>query len=566
MTSDKRTISLLTNLFVKKGLCEIVLSPGSRNAPIIISFAQHPDVKAVSVVDERSAAFFALGMAQQKQRAVAIACTSGSAVLNYAPAIAEAYYRKIPLLILTADRPSYLIDVGDGQTIRQENIFANFIKKSYTLPLEINSEEEKEKVNRLINEAIDETRFPEPGPVHLNIPFDEPLYGLTDQPETGKVVEPIKKLPSVADATRQKFLEHWRGSRKTLILAGEGEPSEKLNEILVHLSGYQQVTVMTETTSNLHSPAFMDEIDNLITVIPEAELAEVQPDLLITFGTSIVSKKIKKLLRKYPAKNHWHISPSGEKRDTYFCLSGVIPSDVAEFITGEKERLFEIKSNYRNFWQRHKAQVLKRGTAFLSGTGWCDLKVYEILFREIPEHTFLHLGNSTPVRYAQLFGSLPKFHYYSNRGVSGIDGQVSTAAGAAFACPEKINTIITGDLGFFYDSNALMNHNLTPNLKIIVINNGGGDIFRFIPGPDASAQREKFFAASHRWKAEMIAQAFDICYFKAEDEAELLSRIPELYAEDKRPALLEIFTREEENAQVLKDYFRFIRNSTYSDL
>ncbi len=558
MTSDKKTISLLTDIFVKKGLREIVLSPGSRNAPIIIAFSQHPNVEAVSVVDERSAAFFALGMAQQKQHAVAIACTSGSAGLNYAPAIAEAFYQKIPLLILTADRPPHLIDVGDGQTIRQENVFANFIKKSYALPLEINSEEEKEKVNRLLNEAIDQTQFPEPGPVHINIPFDEPLYELTDQPETGSVIETFEKTDVVNNITRQKFLEHWHESRKTLLLAGQGEPSEKLNKILTYLSGFQQVAVMTETTSNLYAPAFIDEIDNLITAIPEEEMAEVQPDLLITFGTSIVSKKIKKLLRNYPARNHWHISPSGEKRDTYFCLNGIIQSNAADFLMGEKGNLGENHSAYSNFWLRHKAMVLEKGAAFLAKTGWCDLKVYELLFRNIPANTLLHLGNSTPVRYSQLFGSISKFRYYSNRGVSGIDGQLSTAAGAAYAHPGKINTVITGDLGFFYDSNALMNHNLIPHLKIIVINNGGGDIFRFIPGPDASAQREKFFAASHHWKAEMIAKAFDVRYFKTENEAELKSCLTEFYSENNRPALLEIFTAEEENAQVLKDYFRFI--------
>ncbi len=558
MTSDKKTISLLTDIFVKKGLREIVLSPGSRNAPVIISFTQHPGIEAVSVLDERSAAFFALGMAQQKQRAVAIACTSGSALLNYASAIAEAFYQKIPLLILTADRPPHLIDVGDGQTIRQENVFANYIKRSYSLPLEITSETEKKKATLLINEAIDQTQFPEPGPVHINIPFDEPLYGLTGKPETGNALDTFGKQPPVDEKTRQLFLQHWHKSRKTLILAGQGEPSEKLNIILQHLSEFQQVAVMTETTSNLHSPAFMDEIDNLITEIPDEEMADFQPEMLITIGTSIVSKKIKKLLRKYPAKNHWHISPSGEKRDTYFCLNGIIRTNADDFLTQEKENLTENSGQYRSFWQRHKVIVLQKSKAFLAKTGWCDLKVYELLFREIPENTLLHLGNSTPVRYAQLFGSLPKFHYFSNRGVSGIDGQVSTAAGAAFAAKDKINTIITGDLGFFYDSNALMNQNLTPNLKIIVINNGGGDIFRFIPGSDTSAQREKFFAAKHNWKAEMIAKAFDIYYLKAENEAELKNCLSEFYAENSRPALLEIFTSKVENAQILKEYFGFM--------
>ncbi len=558
MTSDKKTVSLLADIFIKKGLHDIVLSPGSRNAPLILTFAQHPGIEAVSITDERSAAFFALGMARQKNRTVAIACTSGSAVLNYAPAIAEAFYQKVPLLVLTADRPPHLIDVGDGQTMRQENVYANYIKKSYTLPENISPEREKEKANRLINEAIDQARFPEPGPVHINLPFDEPLYGMTEYGEKGTLLDTFTAPAPVPEEVRKRFLKQWGQSRKTLVLAGQEFPSGKQNELLARLSELPQVAVMTETTSNLHHPAFLDEIDNLIAEIPKENLPAFQPELLITFGTAIVSKKIKKLLREYPARHHWHLSPSGEKRDTYFCLSDTLAVHAETFLSEMAGKLSATESGYRHFWQQHKKRVRQKRKAFLEKTGWCDLKVYEILFREIPGNSFLHLGNSTPVRYAQLFGSFPKFRYFSNRGVSGIDGQVSTAAGTAFAAPDTINTVITGDLGFFYDSNALMNQYLTPNLKIIVINNGGGDIFRFIPGPDSSPWREKFFAARHPWKAEKLAEAYAIRYFSAKSGQTLTSVLPAFYAENKRPALLEIFTNEEKNAQILKDYFRFL--------
>ncbi len=558
MISDKKTVSLLTDLFIKKGLREIVLSPGSRNAPIILSFAQHPQIKALSITDERSAAFFALGMAQQQQRAVAIACTSGSAVLNYAPAIAEAYYQKIPLLVLTADRPPHLIDVGDGQTIRQKNVYANYIKASYNLPTELNTPKDKEETVRMINRAIDETHFPEPGPVHINIPLDEPLYGLTGQPETGEPQDTSGPLAPVDEETLNDFVRQWQKSRKTLLIAGQQKPSPRLNKLLEELAAFPQVAVMTETTSNLVSGRFFDEIDNLITHIGDDNAAEIRPDLLITFGEAVVSKKIKKLLRQYPARQHWHLSPSGEKRDTYFCLSRTVATPAENFFEKTAPRLTTVESTYRNFWQKHQTAVREKRAAFLKNTGWCDLKVYNLLLHEMPRHSMLHLGNSTPVRYAQLFGSSARFHYFSNRGVSGIDGQVSTAAGAALAVPGKIHTVITGDLGFFYDSNALMNASLPANLKMIVMNNGGGDIFRFIPGPDRVPQRETFFAAAHHWKAEGIAQTFGVRYFKADDENSLKKGLKDFYAEKRRPALLEIFTHREENARMLKNYFRFL--------
>jgi len=199
MTSDKENISLLADIFIKKGLTDIVISPGSRNAPIILSFANRAGINAFSIVDERSAAFFALGLALNSKKTVAIACTSGSAVLNYASAISEAYYQKIPLLVLTADRPPHLIDVADGQTIRQKNIYNNFIKKSYQLPVLLNTKEKLRATEELINEAINNCLFPEPGPVHINIPFDEPIYGTTDEQISGKVIKFENKLPIIAE-------------------------------------------------------------------------------------------------------------------------------------------------------------------------------------------------------------------------------------------------------------------------------------------------------------------------------------------------------------------------------
>ena len=562
MTSDKKTISLLADLFVKKGLRHIVISPGSRNAPIILAFANHPKINAISVVDERSAAFFALGMAQQTGKTVAIACTSGSAVLNYASAIAEAFYQKIPLLVLTADRPPKLIDVGDGQTIRQENVFANIIKKSYQLPLDVNSDEDLKDVNRQLNEAIYFTQFPEAGPVHVNIPFDEPLYDVVSDGPMATALNFEENNKEISGNTEADFLDDWHNSRKVMLIAGQNQYPNQINELLIKISEEKQVVVLTETTSNLSHPGFIDCIDNVLTAIDETESVNFQPDMLVTLGGAVVSKKIKKYLRQYRPKIHWHLSPSGEKRDTYLCLNHNPAIHPIPFLEKILPQLSKASTEYLQLWMNRKKQVEILRRQYLSQVSWSDLKVFDILFKNIPQHSMLHLGNSTPVRYSQLFGSLSHFKYFSNRGVSGIDGQLSTAAGSAYA-NRDLHTIITGDMGFFYDSNALMNHNLRSNLKIIVINNGGGGIFRFIPGPDSSNQLEKFFEAKHSWKAGLIAKAFDINYFKAEDEKELRDVLSLFYAEASRPALLEIITHAEANAQILRDYFSFLKISSH---
>jgi len=271
----------------------------------------------------------------------------------------------------------------------------------------------------------------------------------------------------------------------------------------------------------------------------------------------MISKKIKKFLRDHKPAYHWHISPSGEGLNTFQSLTKTVTATPFDFFTAMSR--FAKKSNpvYAKAWLQKRNRVINRREDFLAKLEYSDLQVFDVLLRHVPVGTTLHLGNSTPVRYAQLFCSRELITYRSNRGVSGIDGQVSTAAGAAFAT-DNINLLVTGDVGFLYDSNGLMNQNLTPNFKIIVINNGGGGIFRFIPGPDTTPQREPFFAAAHHWKAEKLAEAFDIRYFKAENETELKTTLPDFYSEKNRPALLEIFTNEEENAQILKNYFLFI--------
>ncbi len=562
MTSDKKTVSLLADIFVKKGLSNIVISPGSRNAPIILAFANHPEINAISVVDERSAAFFALGIAQQTGKAVAIACTSGSAALNYAPAIAEAYYQKIPLLVLTADRPPELIDIGDGQTIRQKNVYANIIKKSYQLPLDVNNDEELKEVNRKLNEAVHFTQFPEAGPVHVNIPFDEPLYEVVSNGFEAMDLNFEENKQEIPKNTETEFLNDWQNSQKVMLIAGQNQYPEQLNELLGKIAEEKQVVVLTETTSNLTHASFIDCIDNVLVTLNGQESAEYQPEMLITLGNAVVSKKIKKYLREYKPKVHWHLSPSGEKRDTYFSLKHSPAVHPLDFISKVFPHLQVRDANYSRLWLNRKLKVEERRVQYLSQVAWSDLKVFDILLKNIPKESLLHLGNSTPVRYSQLFGSLPGFQYFSNRGVSGIDGQISTAAGSAYASG-YLNTVISGDLGFFYDSNALMNQNLQPDFRIIVINNGGGGIFRFIPGPDSSDHLERFFEARHSWKAEFLAKAFDVNYFKAEDEIALHEVLPRFYAESTRPALLEIFTPPVENAQILRDYFSFLKTSSH---
>jgi 2-succinyl-5-enolpyruvyl-6-hydroxy-3-cyclohexene-1-carboxylate synthase len=555
MTSDKKSIALLADLFVKHGLEDIIISPGSRNAPIIITFAGNPSVNAISITDERSAAFYALGMAQEKKKAVAIACTSGTAVLNYAPAIAEAYYQKVPMLILTADRPPEYIDIGDGQCIRQKDVYKNYIKASFEVPEDLSSEASFGLANEMINEAINLAHGPEPGPVHINLPFSEPLYHSTEETVSGKVDKHEGRHPELSESYIQQLADEWNRYERVLLIAGQQDRNEKLNDVLKKLVEEKNFVLLTETTSNLYGENFVGCIDNVLVAIKENEEKIHRPDLLVTFGGHVVSKKIKKYLRNNKPQEHWHISPSGEGLDTYFSLTKVIRSGPEDLFYRISSFLKPATPVFASAWMRKRNRVIDRREKFLDKTEYSDLKVFEMLLGHIPTGTTLHLGNSTPVRYAQLFGSNEWLTYRSNRGVSGIDGHISTAAGAAMASKD-LHIVITGDLGFFYDLNSLMQ--VPANLKVILINNGGGGIFRFIPGPDTSPYLEKFFEARHDRKAEKFVEAFGLKYYKARSVVEMLYVLPEFFNEKEGSAILEIFTPGEKNAVILREYFKYL--------
>ena len=512
-------------------------------------------MRCLSVVDERSAAFFALGMAQQLQQPVAIACTSGSAPLNFAPAIAEAYYQEIPLLVLTADRPVEFIDQGDGQTIRQNKLFANYIRQSFQLPQSIKTNDELWHANRMVSEALNACTFPVPGPVHINLPFTEPLYGNRPekpQPPKDFQVEPLQQV--LSGSGLEQLAATWNSASKKMVLAGQMMPDDKLKALLAQLANDPSVVVLTETTSNLPGEAFIAWVDRCLAAIPQEQNAFV-PDLLLTIGGSVVSKRIKGFLRQAPLAHHWHVHPGQVSMDTYQHLTRAIPMAATDFFSQLMPMVQPVQSNFADRWQQLSAAARKSHQKFLSQSPWSDLKIFQIISESIPEGTHIQLANSTPVRYAQLFDYPHLYRFDSNRGTSGIDGGMSTAAGAAFASGMP-TLMITGDLGFFYDSNALWNRHLPPNLKIIMINNEGGGIFRYIEGPDQTGFLEEFFETRHQTSAEHIALAFGVNYQRVDTPEQLQPALEKMFQAADRAAMLEIQSPAEISARVLKDYFK----------
>lgn len=529
----------------QKNLKTIVISPGSRNAPLTIGFASDSSFKTYSIADERCAAFFALGIAQQTQQPVALVCTSGSALLNYYPAVAEAFYSQIPLVVISADRPSEKIDIGDGQTIRQQNVYANHILYSANLTEAANASNDG-----LICEAID-TAVLKRGPVHINVPFEEPLYDVVDTMEVKPVITNLP-VPAVALPPMDSFVKNWNAASRKLILIGVEQTAVLPATLLDQLAQDPAVVILTEVTSNLHHPAIIHSIDTLITSFTEADFEAFKPDLLITFGGMVVSKRIKKFLRTYKAAAHWHIDPL-RAYDTFGILSAHIETPVSTFFQALLPLVTPVTSSYHSKAQRWFQERLQKQEVFMKNVPYSDLKVYQHLLSQLPLNSVLQISNSAGIRYAQLFPIDASITVFCNRGTSGIDGCTSTAAGAAVGA-QKPTVLITGDISFFYDSNALWNNYLPEDFKIVVMNNGGGGIFRILPGHRETPVFNTYFETSHQLNASHLAAMYGFEYEGVSD-FETLESTYKNFLNSPKKGILEVFTPTSINEKMLKDFF-----------
>lgn len=556
--SSKTLSQTITQLCLAKEITHIVISPGSRNAPLTIGFTEDENFNNFSIVDERCAAFFALGMAQQTGKPVALVCTSGSALLNYYPAIAEAFYSDIPLVILSADRPQHLLEIGDGQTINQKNVYANHILYSANCIEGGEHQQHNEtEINIALNTAIELS-----GPVHINLPFSEPLYNRVDDLQVRPQHVPARKVISMNDSIASEILklkELWATSKKIMILIGVQKQNTLSTALLEKIVQDKRVVIMTETTSNVHHPDIVNAIDQLIAPFSETEFKALQPELLITLGGMIVSKKVKSFLRTYQPARHYHLD-SKKAYDTYFSLTTHLKA-TPQYVFEKLELRQTVHANdYKNTIQKIKASRADKHVSYLAGAPYSDFKVYEQVFDYLPKDYQLQLSNSTAIRYSQLFKLDRSIDVFCNRGTSGIDGSMSTAIGAAVQTDKPV-LFITGDLSFLYDSNALWNTYIPENFKIIIVNNSGGGIFRILPQAKTMTHFESFFETRHHLTAEHLAKQYGCHYKKAKDLASLQQELKTIFSisEEKKPSILEVFTPPELNDQVLLDYFKYIR-------
>ena len=550
--SAKRSIQILAHILEQYGIDKIIISPGSRNAPLSIHFSEIDAFQCYSIVDERSAGFVGLGIAKSIKKPVAITCTSGSAVANYYPAVVEAFYQNIPLLILSADRPSDFVDLFDGQTIRQKNIFQQHSYGDFEL-LEDEKDGAEDYNFETIKKAV-ELCIEKSGPVHINIPLTEPLYNLVDELPVLPIVE--KTIQKKAYELPTNLVADWHTSKRILILAGTLATNPELQAQLSQLVKNHTVVVLTEMNSNLSHEKFFAHIDRYITDFTEEDFRTYAPDLLITIGQNVVSKRVKQFLRKAKPVQHWHIDEYWQP-DTYYALTQKIETKAEIFFSKLLKAINLEPRPFFNLWDVLKDKKDAKHEEFLNKAPFSDFYLFKLLATQIPENYKIHFSNSSAIRYAQLF-DYQKHDVYCNRGTSGIDGCTSTAMG--FAMMEDEPTIlITGDLSFFYDINGLWNQYIPPYTRIVIFNNGEGNIFKIIPGPSGTNALDEFIATKHNRNAELLAKNFGFDYTKVEDEITLDRVLPNFFKSNPKPKILEVMTSECNNEDILKQYFESLK-------
>lgn len=568
MYSSKKNVLETVALLKAYGISQIVLSPGSRNAPLIQSFASDSFFTCHSVVDERSAGFFAIGLINRTGKPVALCCTSGSALLNYGPAVAEAFYQELPLVVVSADRSPAWIGQWDGQALPQQHAFGSLVRKSVTLP-EINNEEETWHANRLINEALSACTTRGCGPVHINVPIAEPLFHFTIEslPEVRKYQ--VTASDSLSDY--EGLRKVWNRAKRRLIVLGQmpSAGNEELSALLEKLRLDGSAVVLCEHLCQIDCPSFIGNFDAFIASEKPGYLTKLVPDLLLTIGGHIVSKQLKKWLRAEAPALHWHVGQTDERPDTYQCVSHFIQSAPEVFLKGLLEKPSESNQKTDVEWVDAWIKKTENTPAPSRELPFSDMTVTGSLMQALPANSVLFAANSSTVRNIQLFPLPVGSKVFCNRGTSGIEGTLSAACGYASLSRDLVFVEI-GDLSFFYDLNILSRKSFPANLRILLLNNGGGGIFHLLPGLDQIETLEKYVSAGHENTAEAWIKAAGLRYlsvgaFQQTDSQEALyesldkALISLMDSEEKKALVLEVFTNMEDNRAASKTYYQQLK-------
>jgi 2-succinyl-5-enolpyruvyl-6-hydroxy-3-cyclohexene-1-carboxylate synthase len=555
----------LVEIFALLGINQAVICPGSRNAPIMLALTRNKHFTCYSISDERSAAFFGLGLALQSKKTVVLCCTSGSAGLNMAPAIAEAYFQEIPLIVLTADRPKEWIEQWDGQTIFQANLFGAHVKKYFEFPTQMNLEKDFAWYqNRIANEAAIISQKAPKGPVHINIPISEPFYPGKEEElpiaENTKIMQSLESKPAATKEIKELIQQSLSQNPHVILTVGQLDPDPEIQDLLIQMNRLG-ISIVGDATANLPESV---QLNHDLILANEHIWRDLEADLIIHIGKSFVSKRIKQFIRRFPASQQWWINSSDAQsiKDPFQNLSHLLQIQTADFLRAwiQEAKHMPISTAYSNQWIEADQRVKNSQKTFFEEGNWTEIHILNGLFKRLKDYSGdLHVANSLAVRYINWTAeSLSHLRIFANRGTSGIDGCLSTAVGAAQGTDQLVISLI-GDVAFQYDRNALWNNYLPANLRILVLNNQGGGIFRNLEGAKDLAELETYMETEQRFTAKNTCLDAGITYFNAKNENELAEILITFFEKSHRAQLLEIETDSLQNAETLKAYMSLFK-------
>ena len=539
-------VKILAEICSQFGIEHAFICPGSRSAPLVFAFNRNKNIKTYSIIDERSAAYMALGMAQQLQKPVALICTSGTAALNFYPAIAEAFYQKIPLVVLTADRPLELLNQQDGQMINQVNVFGNHVRGSLNFDSILRTSHSE------LRTFLYKSMFPVMGPIHINVPLVEPLY---ENFEEEIVIEKVEKpLNIFGDFDNKNIIDALHQTQKRVIIVGQNLPDQELLVTLKELA-QKDFAILADVVSNQHESSVLKHFDFLVSQANIETLQVLEPDFIISLGGPVLSKALKLWLKKQKPKFHFRIQQDETLVDTY--------NNVTEYIYGNNNEVLKSlvnaefsSSTYAEYLGLMELKSQRKIAEFINQNNveFNELVTVNFTLKNIPENSQLQIANSTAIRYVSYLG-LPNKNItaFCNRGTSGIDGCTSTAIGAANMTNEIV-TLITGDLAFFYDRNAFWNNFVPNNLRIILLNNHGGGIFNLIDGPNTQPELEEFFLTKHKLNAKNLAAENGLSYNLCKNNDEFANALATFYDVSEQAKIIELSFDMDNSAAIFKAF------------
>ena len=549
MYSDKKSVLQLTALLKAHGVKKVVICAGRQQIPLVQTMLECSDFTCYPASDERNAGFYALGLALHETSPVALVCANGSALMNLHPAVAEAFIQQVPIVVISADIEAASLD----KPLRAPLPLRDVVKRSVSLPI-VNDAEDEEHCNRLINEALLETNHHGKGPVHINLPLEEPLFDFntSELPEV-RVIRRYQGL-NMYEQDYQPLVEKLNSYKKRMVIAGQ------MNMIYLFDKKHErslakQFIWLTESLSNHTTPGNpVRRMEELLYPMDLKTQENLKPELLITFGGKILSRRLKYFLRKHRPTEHWHVSKDGEVNDVFGAMTTIIEMDPFEFFEKVAPLIEDVPPTYPRQWEQLEEKLKEPRFEY------SEMQTVGKLMASLPTDCSLHLGNGSVVRYAQMFPMPEEVEIQANIGMEGAEGALATALGYATAS-EKINYIIIGDMSFFFGMNALWNNSYGSNIRLMVINNGGNGQLQSLPGFSPDERTQRFVCGSHQANAEAWATDQGFQYLSAHNEEELDAALPTFTQTGitRQPILLEVFTDKAADAEQLKQYFKNLK-------